>query len=126
MHNVILIVFVDKFFGKNRVKSMRDERDLLMTNLGAMMVSAQNKSSEFDDVVRRNKVLSAAVKAKNTIDHTTALIATPGYFEAVGPERIYQSVWNQDQVPLDEFNDAVSMIALYSSTVGVTYSMYID
>lgn len=92
--------------GRHRIKELRDERDLLMSHLGSMYVAAASRA-KFDEAVLDNRVFAEEVKRKSRLDHTAELIPTPGFYEAVGPDRLYKSVWCQDQCPPEQMMESV-------------------
>ena len=85
------------------MSELRSERDLILTNQGSMFFAAAKTlgAGRETDVVEKNRAMAKEIMSRNRSDHTAELIATPGYFETIGPERIYRSVWNQD-LPSEE------------------------
>lgn len=96
-------------FEKKKMSELRSERDLLLTNQGSMFFTAAKTlgAGRETDVVEKNKAMAKEIMNRNRSDHTSELIATPGYFETIGPDRIYKSVWNQDLPSEDELFRAV-------------------
>ena len=106
--------------GRRRIKELRDERDLLMSNLGSMYVAASSRA-KFDEAVIDNRNFAEEVKRKSRLDNTAELIPTPGFYEAVGPDKLYTSVWCQDQCPPKVLIDSVSEEVINTVTYCLLY-----
>jgi hypothetical protein len=64
------------------------------------------------DSVRITKEMVKDTIEKNRVDQTWTLLATPGYYEAVGPEQIFQSDTALGYLYDDKFEKAVSLYGL--------------
>jgi len=101
--------------GKARIKAMRTLRDQLMSTSGSLAMNvhpeaspdAQNDAAES---VRITKVMVKETIEKNRVDQTWTLLATPGYYEAVGPEQIFKSDTQLGYLVDDKFDKAVRLV----------------
>jgi len=100
--------------GKARIQAMRTLRDQLMSTSGsqAMNVHPEASPDAQSDAKESVRVTQQMVKdtiEKNRVDQTWTLLATPGYYEAVGPDKIFASDTTLGFLVNDKFDKAVSV-----------------
>jgi hypothetical protein len=105
--------------GKARIQAMRSLRDQLMSTSGsqAMNVHPEASPDAQSDAKESVRVTQQMVKdtiEKNRVDQTWTLLATPGYYEAVGPEKIFASDTTLGFLVNDKFDKAVSLLVQFS------------
>lgn len=99
-------------FGKARIQAMRTLRDQLMSTSGSLAMNVHPEASpdaqsDAKESVRVTKEMVKETIEKNRVDQTWTLLATPGYYEAVGPDQIFKSDTQLGFLVNDRFDEAV-------------------
>lgn len=98
------------FFSKSKISALRRERDVRMSSsaLGNLPCPCPCPTSAIPSVQSQNRELARAVHAKMQGGEVGRLLVTPGFFETLGPDKIYRSAWQMDQADTQELQRATA------------------
>lgn len=99
-------------FVKNKCMEMKTLRDQLMTTTGSVALnvhpeaSPDNQQDQLQSLIMTKKLATECVE-RNQYDQTWNILSTPGYYEAVGPEKIFKSDCHTNHTTNAAFEKAV-------------------
>jgi len=103
---------ISSLFAKSRLQEIKSLRDQLMTTQGSFAMNVHPEANP-DNVkdsrasVELTKKLAIQTVERNRLDQTWTLLSTPGYYEAVGPDKAFKSECHMFHTSNEAFEKAV-------------------
>jgi hypothetical protein len=81
---------------KPQMREMRNLTDVMMTTTGMAYMAfhpemGPRMQEEVLDTLEKSKQMGRQTRARQKEDHTWTLLTTPGFYEAIGPDKAFQS-----------------------------------
>jgi len=116
-------------FVKNKCMEMKTLRDQLMTTTGSVALnvhpeaSPDNQQDQLQSLIMTKKLATECVE-RNQYDQTWNILSTPGYYEAVGPEKIFKSDCHTNHTTNAAFEKAVREADVSNGISGDALTMW--